>query len=419
MTIFNLSRKSIFNRKFTAILTIISIALSVTLLLGVERLRTESRASFANTISATDLVVGARSGSIQLLLYSVFRIGNATNNISWQSYQDIIHNPKVKWNIPISLGDSHQGFRVMGTTKDYFQYFRYAQKRNLAFTAGHRFEGTYDAVLGADVAKELGYQLEQKIILAHGAGKINLMKHDNKPFNIVGILKKTGTPVDRTVHVKLQGIEAIHIDWQGGAPIPGFTLSPQRAEQQALTPKTITAFLLGLNSKISTFKVQRAINDYKEEPLLAILPGVALQELWDMMGVAEKALLAISVFVILVGLTGMTTVILTSLNERRREMAILRSVGARPSHIFSLIVVEAIYLTISGVLSGLAILYLLLVIAQPLIETELGLFIPIDWPSIYEITLLGLIILSGLVISIVPGYRAYRYSLADGMTIHI
>ena len=419
MAIFKLAIKSILNRKFTAMLTIFSIALSATLLIGVERLRTESRASFANTISGTDLIVGARSGSIQLLLYSVFRIGNATNNISWQSYQDIVKNPRVKWSIPISLGDSHQGFRVMGTTDDYFQYFRYARNHKLAFSAGHAFENTYDAVLGAEVAEKLGYQLEQKLILAHGAGKVSLIKHDNKPFRVVGILQKTGTPIDRTVHVKLQGIEAIHADWQSGAPVPGFSLSAERAEQQSLTPKTITAFLLGLNSKISTFQVQRYINEYDQEALLAILPGVALQELWDMMGVAEKALLAISGFVILVGLTGMITVILTSLNERRREMAILRSMGAKPFHIFTLIMGEAAYLTISGVILGLVFLYSLLIVAQPLIESQLGLFIPIDWPTVYELTLLALVIIAGIVISIIPGYRAYRYSLADGMTIRI
>jgi len=419
MAIFKLATKSILNRKFTAILTIFSIALSVTLLLGVERLRVESRSSFANTISGTDLIVGARSGSIQLLLYSVFRIGNATNNISWKSYLDIIQNPRVKWNIPISLGDSHQGFRVMGTNTDYFKYYRYARKHKLEFDAGSAFNDTYDAVLGAEVAEKLDYQLDQKIVLAHGAGKINLVSHDNKPFRIVGILKKTGTPVDRTVHVKLQGIEAIHVDWQSGAPVPGFQLSAERAEQQALTPTTITAFLLGLNTKISTFKVQRQINEYKQEPLLAVLPGVALQELWNTMGVAEKVLLAISGFVILVGLTGMITVILTSLNERRREMAILRSVGAKPAHIFSLIIGESAYLTVSGVLLGLLLLYSLLFIAQPIIESQLGLFIPINWPSFYELTLLTLVIISGLVISIIPGYRAYRYSLADGMTIHI
>lgn len=420
MTILKLARKSILNRKFTAILTIFSIALSVTLLLGVERLRTESRSSFANTISGTDLIVGARSGSTQLLLYSVFRMGNATNNISWKSYQDIVRLPNVEWSIPVSLGDSHRGYRVMGTNNDYFQYFRYARKRKLAFAQGMPFNDTYDAVLGAEVANKLGYQLGKKIVLAHGAGKISLTKHDNKPFRVVGILEKTGTPVDRTVHVKLEGIEAIHFGWQSGTPpMPGFELTIPRTEKKDLTPKSITAFLLGLNTKISTFQVQRYINEYKQEPLLAILPGVALHELWDMMVVAENALLITSAFVILVGLIGMITSILNSLNERRREMAILRSMGARPLHVFSLIMGEAILVTVSGIVLGLMLLYSLLLVIQPVIETQIGIHIPVTWPGSYELYLLGLIILSGMIISLIPAYRAYRYSLADGMTIRI
>lgn len=419
MATVKLALKSILNRKFTTVLTIFSIALSVMLLLGVERLRVESKTNFANTISGTDLIVGARSGSIQLLLYSVFRIGDATNNISWQSYQEISKHPKVKWSIPISLGDSHKGFRVMGTHQDYFKHFKYAQKRSLTIVQGDMFNNTFDAVLGSDIAEELGYTIGKKIVLAHGAGKINLVKHENKPFTIVGILKKTGTPVDRTIHVSLEGIEAIHVDWQSGSQIPGYQLSAERAAEQDLTPKTITAFMLGLKSKISTFHVQRYINDYKQEPLLAILPGVALQQLWNMMGVAEKALMTISVFVILVGLIGMVTAILTSLNERRREMAILRSMGARPVHIFTLIMGEAMLVTISGILLGLLLLYALLFFAQPIIESQLGMFIPITGPTHYELGLLGIIMLSGLLISLIPSYQAYRNSLADGMTIRI
>ena len=129
MYLITLALKSLRNRKFTALLTIISIALSVALLLGVERVRNDAKLTFTNTISGTDLIVGARSGSVQLLLYSVFRIGNPTNNISWESYQDISSNPLTKWSVPISLGDSHRGFRVMGTVKDYFTHFRYARKK--------------------------------------------------------------------------------------------------------------------------------------------------------------------------------------------------------------------------------------------------------------------------------------------------
>ncbi len=391
----------------------------VTLLLGVERIRTEARSSFTNTISGTDLIVGARSGPVQLLLYSVFRIGNATNNISWKSYQQIAGNPNIKWTIPISLGDSHRGYRVMGTNSDYFEYLRFAGGRQPEIAEGRIFKGIFDAVLGADVAKALQYRIGNSIILAHGAGAVSFIKHDDKPFKVVGILRKTGTPVDRTVHVSLEGIEAIHIDWKGGAPVPGMSIPPEKVLEMDLSPKTITAFYVGLKSRIAAFGVQRSINKYPREPLLAILPGVALQELWDLIGVAEKALLAVSGLVVAVGLSGMLLALMTSLNERRREMAILRSVGARPLHVFSLIVGESVMLTMAGVAGGVGLLYGLLFVGQPLIVSAFGLYIAIGGFSSYEAILMGFVCLAGLLIGMIPGYRIYRYSLADGMTVRI
>ena len=414
-----LAIKSLHNRKFTTILTVVSIALSVTLLLGVERIRKEARASFTNTVSGTDLIVGARTGPVQLLLYSVFRIGNATNNISWQSYQEIARNPNVEWTIPISLGDSHQGYRVMGTNEDYFEHYRFAGGRRLEFSEGRIFSGIFDAVLGAEVARKLDYHVGDPIVIAHGAGKVSFIKHDDKPFTVVGILRKTGTPVDQTVHVRLEGIEAIHIDWQDGAPVPGQSISAQSLMKMDLSPQVVTAFLVGLKSRIAAFSVQRYVNQYPKEPLLAILPGVALQELWDLIGVAEKALMAVSGFVVVVGLFGMLIALMTSLNERRREMAILRSVGAKPLHVFSLIVGESTLLTVAGIVTGIGLLYGLLIVTQPLILAKFGIFIAIGGLSPYELSLIVIICLAGIVIGVIPGYRIYRYSLADGMTIRI
>ncbi|WP_316367800.1 ABC transporter permease [Candidatus Thiodiazotropha sp. CDECU1] len=419
MAILSLAFKSLLNRRFTAGLVLLSIALSVSLLLGVERLRVESRNSFANTISGTDLVVGARSGAINLLLYSVFRIGDATNNISWRSYKKFADHPMVKWTIPISLGDSHLGYRVMGTSRDYFQYYKYANKRSLSFRQGQPFEKVYQAVLGHEVAGELGYQIGQEIVIAHGAGKTSFTLHDDKPFRVVGILKPTGTPVDRTVHVPLEGIQAIHADWVAGRQVRGLNVSAEEALEKDLTPKAITAFLVGLKSKIATFRVQREINDYRKEPLLAVLPGVALQQLWDLIGVAENALLIITVLVVAVGLIGILTVMLASLNERRREMAILRSVGARPGHILLLVTGESLLLSLIGITLGLLLLYAGLLLAQTYVETQYGLHLPIGLPSMREWLILGLVGTSALVIGLIPGYRAYRYSLADGMSIRI
>jgi putative ABC transport system permease protein len=419
MAIFSLAWKSLLNRRFTALLTVISIALSVALLVGVERLRTEARESFANTLSGTDLIVGARSGPVQLLLYAVFRIGDATNNISWKSYQDIAVHPKVSWTVPIALGDSHRGFRVLGTTPAYFDHYRYARNRPLEIAEGQRFSDLYDAVVGAEVAEKLGYEIDDSIIVAHGASDVSFARHDDKPFRVVGILARTGTPVDRTVHVSLEAIEAIHVDWQSGAPMPGVSISAEQARATDLTPKAITAALVGLTSKIATFQVQRFVNDYPEEPLSAVLPGVALSQLWDLIGIAENALLIVSVFVVVVGLFGMLTALLTSLNERRREMAILRSVGARPGHVFALIMGEALVLTLLGVLFGLSLLYLLLLAGQPIIESRFGLFIAIGGLSRHEWMLLGAVVAAGFLVGSIPSYRAYRLSLADGLSVRV
>ncbi|HBT55776.1 MAG TPA: peptide ABC transporter permease, partial [Pseudomonas sp.] len=245
MYLLRLAIQSLANRRFSALLTVIAIALSVTLLLAVERIRTEARSSFASTVSGTDLIVGARSGSVQLLLYSVFRIGNATNNIRWDSFQQISQQPQVKWAIPLSLGDSHRGFRVLGTSQAYFDHYQFGRDRSLSFSQGQPFADLYDAVLGADVARELGYQLGTEMVLAHGAGAVSFVNHADKPFKVVGILAKTGTPVDRTIHVSLHGIEALHVDWQQGMPARGAgQISAEQARELDLTPHAITAFML-------------------------------------------------------------------------------------------------------------------------------------------------------------------------------
>lgn len=417
MIVLRLAWQSLLNRWVTAVLTIVAIAVSVMLLLGVEKVRTGARASFANTISGTDLIVGARSGDLQLLLYAVFRIGNATNNMTYESYQDIASDDAVEWIVPVSLGDSHRGFRVMGTSQDYFEHYRYRRDRELTFAAGEAFDDLFDAVLGSDVASSLGYQLGDPIIVAHGLGDVGITEHDDKPFVVAGILDKTGTPVDRTVHVSLEAIEAIHIDWQSGAQIPGQTVSAEEVRSMDLTPNAITAAFVGLKSKLSTFKLQRAINQYDEEPLSAILPGAALQQLWGLIGTAETALGAVSIMVVVTALLGMVTMVLATLNERRREMAILRSVGARPRTVLGLLVAEAGLLALLGSVLGVFLLYLALVIIRPLVDAEFGLYLEIGWLTSRELFSLLAVVIVGLLAGLLPAFYAYRLSLADGMMV--
>lgn len=417
MIVIRLALQSLRNRAGTALLTVLAIAVSVMLLLGVEKVRMGARQSFADTISGTDLLVGARSGAIQLLLYSVFRIGNATNNMTWKSYQDIAKRTEVDWMVPLSLGDSHRGFRVLGTTTGYFARYKYRHGQSLAFSSGEPFKDLFDVVLGADAAGKLGYKVGSRIVVAHGTGSVAFVEHQDKPFKVSGILAKTGTPVDRTLIVSLEAIEAIHIDWQNGMPVTGETVSADAVRTMSLAPKAITAAMIGLKSKISTFKLQRSINEYPEEPLSAIIPGAALQELWGLVGIAETALSVVSAMVVATALLGMVTTILTTLNERRREMAILRSVGARPATILSLLTTEALVLTIAGVALGVALLYGALILLQPAIDRLYGLQLIIEPPTLSEGLVLGSVVLAGLLAGLIPALRAYRLSVADGMTV--
>jgi len=466
MTLLRLALLSLANRRVTALFTVFAIAASVMLLLGVEQVRSGARTSFADTISGTDLIVGARSGSIQLLLYSVFRIGEPTTNVSWRSYRMVASHPDVAWTIPISLGDSHRGFRGVGTSADYFEHFRYGRKRPLHFEEGRPFGALYEAVLVADVARTLGYVVGDEITIAHGIGEISFVKHDEHPFRVAGILAPTGTPVDRAVHVSIEAVTAIHAPWQAGeeqpaagrsAPPPDLTtfahgpVTPAEAgrrghdhdhghvEDDASRPAStlppgghadhraaggpapsgITAFLVGMKTPVATLQMQRALNEYRDEPLLAIMPGVTLKQLWQVVGIGDRALVVIAVCVVLAGLTGMVTTLLTTLNERRREMAVLRSVGARPAHVFALLVLESGLLASAGALLGVLLAWAGLHAGEPMLERRFGLFFDLAAPSGYDLAVTGAVIAAGLCAGMLPAWRAYRNSLADGLSMRI
>jgi len=432
MNIAALAIKSYRNRKLSVGLAIASITLSVALLLGVEILRNEAKSSFASTVSGTDLIVGARSSSVNLLLYSVFRIGNPTNNIDWHSYEEIRDLPGVKWSSPLSMGDTHKGFRVIGTDHNYIERYRYARDRELSLSQGNWFEHEDETVLGAEVAASLGYRLGDKIVVAHGAGDESFIKHDDQPFRVVGVLAATGTPVDRSVHVSLAGFDHMHEAWQQGGdehghdPLAALTKGADQGAEEVHDEHeehgneySISAFMLGLESRAAAIGLQRRINQFEDEPLSAILPGVALLELWEIVGLVENTLLAISVFVVIVGLFSMLIILTTSINERRREMAILRAMGARPGHVFALILGEAIFITLTGIVLGIMLVFSMIAFGQGWIASEFGLYIGLKLFSLNQVYVILLVAVFGCLIGLIPGIRMYRYSLIDGMTIRV
>ena len=412
-----LTISSLYARLLTVSMTVFAISLSLMLYLSVEKLRASAYTSFTNTISQTDLIVGSRTGSVQLLLYSVFRIGNATNNITWESYEDIIKRDEVDWSVPISLGDSHKEFRVMGTNEDFFLRYKYRGDQSLKIENGKYFSDLYDVVIGSGVAEKLGYNINTPIIVSHGLRSFT--EHDDQPFKVSGILAKTGTPVDNTIIVSLEAIEAIHIDWSSGAKIPGQETPVEQIRRMDLAPSNITAVLIGVNSKLQIFQLQRWINEYSEEALSSILPGVALQELWRIVSIVENLLLGISMVVIFTTLIGMAAIIFSSLSERRREMAIWRAMGASPKIVIGLLMLEAFIISSLSVMVSTFLLFILLYILQPWIDSTYGILVTIEMLSLKDIYIFILFILSAMLVSLIPAIRAYCFSINDGMTIKI
>lgn len=436
--ILSLAWRSLRNRPVTSLLTVASVALSITLLLGVEQARRGMRESFTGTIKGTDLVVGARGGTLQLLLGAVFGIGSPTGSVPYAVYEQWAAHPAVKWTVPLAIGDSHRGYRVVGTTPGLFEHWRYRSAGRLTFAEGRPIANETDVVLGSEVAARLGYRLGSQVTVGHGLNAVaGLGDHDAHPFTVVGILAPTQTPLDRALYVTLDGIEEMHGEepaapGSGGAPampgaapqpampgasappvMPGAPAPPNQFQDE---PRVLSAFLVGTKTRFETLRLQREINQYKAEPLTAVIPGVTLAELWRTLGTVEGGLRLVGALTIVIGLIGMLVSLYSSLEARRREMAVLRAVGARPRMIVSLLVLESGMLTLLGCVLGLALVTGGFALAQGMIEARTGVHIPVQAPGTLEWIYIGVVLAAGVIVGLVPAWRAYRSSLADGLS---
>lgn len=460
-----LAWRSAWNRRATLLWVVLSIALASAMLWSLERLRADLRSSFAQSVSGVDLIVGARTSPVSLMLFSVFHLGSVSQPLPMRSLEAVARHPAVAWTVPISLGDSHRGFPVLGTTPAYFEHMAYGDYQRLQWQQGRAFagdlDGLYQAVIGAEVARQLGYRQGQRIVLSHGlhapgdaqaheadhdhdhshghghgqgpdpkasvsaapAGSGaapalpgRLHRHEDKPFEVVGVLAPTGTPVDRTVIVSLQALEALHLDWAGGAPLPGLKIPADQARKFKLQPEQVTAAMVGLKSRAAVFNVQRFIQTLEGEALTAAMPAVTLDELWQVLGLGERALQAMSWLVALVSLLSLMAVVLASLQQRRRELAVLRAVGAQPRQLIGLLLIEGAWVTLAGVLLGVLLAQTVLWAAAPAVQAWLGVQLHSGWPLPQQWAVALAVLVAGVLASLWPAWRAYRFSLADGLT---
>lgn len=411
-----LAFKSMLERRLVVFLCILSIALSSALYLGVTRLKDGAREGFTNTLSGADLIVGAKGGPLNLLLYSVFHLGTPINNIRYDSYLKWSENPRIKWTIPISLGDSYRGFRVVGTNENFINHYQYLGDRKIELKEGRFASGIWGVALGSQVAKDLAHKLGDPIILSHGIGSAGILNHDHTPFKVEGILKATGTPIDRSVFITLQGMEAMHIGWETGIPNPDKMADVHNLKFEDIEIHQITSFIAGAKNRIQVLHLRRAIDDDRSEPLMAIIPGLALAELWQILGSAEVVLQIIALCVLVVAVLGIVISLTTSLQMRRREMAILRSVGGAPRHIVFLLLSEAATIAFCGFILGQIILLSTLGLGASIIEKKYHIALALKFTDLNDLYFLALTLTTSLLMSLIPAIMAYRLSLKDGLT---
>ncbi len=409
-----LAWKSLRARAVTTGLTVFSIALSMLLLAGVDTLRSSARAGFAGTISHTDLVVGARGGDLPLLLSTVFHIGDPANSISWETYQHFAHHPAVGWTIPISLGDSFHGYRVVATDNDFYHHYQYRGGHALAFALGAAPQDMLQVAVGADVARNQHLRLGDELTLAHGIAAHSIIQHDNLRFTVCGVLQRTFTPVDNALYITLLGDEAMHFGWTDGTP-PAIGEAMPKLDPAKLKVDEISAFLLGAKSRVSTLYLQREIATYKPEPLTAAIPAYTLQQLWVLLDYADAALSFVAAAVVVVGLLVMVAALYTALNERRREVSILRAVGVHTRQIFLLFTAEAVLIAATGCALGLAGLYVVLFAFRTAIESAAGVPLVLAAPSHRVLAYVAITITSAGLLGLLPAWRAYRNALLDGL----
>ena len=438
---FNLVFQSLLNRWLSCFLIILTLAFSISLFFTVSRVQETVKSSFQNTVSGVDSLVAARGGNLQILLNSVFLIGEPSSTIKWHTYKDITNNNKIKWAVPISLGDSHKGYRVIGTSNDYFKEIKYSSGKNIEFQTGNSFSDVFDVVLGSVVANKLNYSIGSSIVVTHGlsdAGETHTFQsekheeheehddhgddddhaghdHDDMGFKVSGILKPTGTPIDNGVYISLAGIEAMHTGWIGNQKV--LDVSLEDILESELQPKTISAIFISLKNRTQIFQFQRDVLNYKNEAISSVMPGVTLSRLWMLTGNVDKAFKFITFLIIIIALLGMIAMTIAGLNSRRREMAILRSVGASPSNIVSLLLVESIIIALVSCAVGYIIMIIIFSLGKDYLQNNYGIFIDSFSIKNYDLQIIIAIVCAALIATIIPAIQVYKNTIRDGLSV--
>ena len=412
--LFFIVQRSLRQHALSTLITTLSIALGTGLVIAVIAIRAQSVSAFTGGPIGFDAVLGARGSSLQLVLNTVFHLETSPGNIPWTVYQAVKNDPRVELAIPYALGDNYYGFRIVGTTTTLFTEFEY--RKGVRFRvqgAGRIFDpNRQEAVLGSYAAQKLGLKVGDRFNPYHGLVFDESMRHDEE-YIVVGVLEPTNSPSDRVIWIPIEGIYRLDGHVLRGS---GEEYVAQPGQEIPDAHKEVSAVMLKFRNPQIGFMMDATINKQGKVATLAWPIGAVMAGLFDKIGWINQILALVSYLVVLVAAGSILASIYNSINERRREFAILRSLGARRKTVFTVIVLEAASIAALGVIIGFIVYGAIFTAASAIVRAQTG--IVLDLLKFHTVMVVApvCVILLGMVAGVVPAFKAYQTDVATNLT---
>ncbi|MBM4193540.1 MAG: ABC transporter permease [Gemmatimonadetes bacterium] len=406
-------RRSLRQHALSTAITVTSVALASGLVMSVFSIKEQTYEAFTGGPVGFDAVLGARGSQLQLVLNSVFHLETSPGNIPWSMYQAIGRDPGVELAVPYAVGDNFQGFRIVGTTPELFTKFEYQQGRRLTPRDGGRIfdPARHEAVIGSYVAQMTGVTVGATINPYHGL-QYDATRRHNDEYTVVGVLEPSNSPSDRVVWIPIEGIYRM-----SGHVLRGTGKATVAREGETIPDeaKEVSAVMLKLNDPQAGMYLDQTINRQGKVATLAWPIGRVMADLFGKIGWVNQVLALVAYLVVVVAAGSIVASIYNTMNERRREFAILRSLGARRSTVLSAIVLESTTITALGALCGYAVYAAILSGTVVAVRAQTGVVLdPLRFDSVLVVTpavMVGLGALAGLI----PAFKAYRTDVASNL----
>jgi putative ABC transport system permease protein len=392
MNILSLSWKNIINKPLSMLLSLLLLALGTALISVLLLVTTQVEDKFDKNQAGVDLIIGAKGSPLQLVLATMYHIDNPTGNINLNDFKEFrnsyIGRQQVKKAIPISVGDSHKGHRIVGTTNEYPALYE------AEVATGKLWEKKYEVTIGSVVAERLEMKVGDTFYSAHGTQGEGDM-HTDKPLTVVGVFKPTGSVLDQLLLTGTETVWGVHE--MEGEPVDSAS-------------REVTAMLIFCRNKFGVLTIPNFVN--KKTKMMAASPAMETARLYQITGTGEDALRALALAIIIVSGISIFISLFSSLKERQYELALMRVMGATPFRLFVLVILEGLILAILGYLIGIGLSHL----AMYFLEKPLEESYQYDFSStiflIEEVYLLVGAIVLGFLAALIPAIRASRTDIS-------